>query len=137
MYIYNWNEVPDGAHVIEDTYNEVYEVFTRDGKKWLRQVGWQVNHHPVPEYERPCDFDPHCTYDQPWILLKNPEVSKKRVVNVVWETDGRSLPTPSAGMGVILRGTIEVPDHVDEPISWLESQFGWMILECTLENKEG
>lgn len=70
MYIESWNMVPDGARVVEDTYNEVYVVFTRDGKKWLRQVGWQVGDKPVPEnYERPCDFQPNCTWDQPWIRI--------------------------------------------------------------------
>lgn len=70
MYIESWNTVPDGAKVIEDTYNEVYIVFSRDGKKWLRQVGWQVGDKPVPDYERPCDFEPNCIYDQPWIRLE-------------------------------------------------------------------
>ena len=70
MYIQNWNEVPDGATVIEDTYNEVYRVFTKDGQKWLRQVGWQVGNKPVPEWERPCDFEPDCIYDQPWIRIE-------------------------------------------------------------------
>jgi len=69
MYINHWNEVPDGATVIEDTYNEVYQVFTKDGKRYLRQVGWQVGDKPVPEYERPIDFEPNCIYDQPWIRI--------------------------------------------------------------------
>lgn len=41
-YIENWSDVPVGARVIEDTYNEVYEVFMKDGERWLRQVGWQI-----------------------------------------------------------------------------------------------
>lgn len=69
MYINNWNEVPDGARVIEDTYNEVYTIFTRDGKRYLRQVGWQIGDKPVHEYERPIDFEPNAMYDQPWIRI--------------------------------------------------------------------
>lgn len=69
MYIDNWNHVPDGARVIEDTYNEVYTIFTKDGKRYLRQVGWQVGDKPVPEYERPIDFEPNAMYDQPWIRI--------------------------------------------------------------------
>lgn len=74
MYINNWNEVPDGATVIEDTYPEIYTVFTRNGKRWLRQIGWQTAPNqkapPIPENnERECDFEPNCTYDQPWIRI--------------------------------------------------------------------
>lgn len=69
MCIYSWSDVPDGARVIEDTFNEVYEVFTKDGRRWLRQVGWQVGDKPVPDYECPCDFDPACTYNQPWYRI--------------------------------------------------------------------
>jgi hypothetical protein len=70
-YIEDWNDVPDGAIVIEDTYNEVYEIFTRDGKRWIRQVGWQVGDKPVPENtDRVLDFEPNCTWDQPWIWAK-------------------------------------------------------------------
>lgn len=69
MYINSWSNVPDGARVIEDTYNEVYQVFTRDGQRYLRQVGWQVGNKPIPEYERPIDFEPNCPYDQPWIRI--------------------------------------------------------------------
>ena len=58
MYITDWNHVPDGALVIEDTYNEVYTVFTKNGQKWLRQTGWQCGNKPVPDWERPCDFEP-------------------------------------------------------------------------------
>ncbi len=65
--ITDWNELPDGARVVEDTYNEIYVVFSRDGQKWLRQVGWQTGSAPVPQNsERPCDFEPNCTWDQPW-----------------------------------------------------------------------
>lgn len=67
-YIENWSDVPVGARVIEDTYNEVYEVFMKDGERWLRQVGWQIGDKPVPELERPADFSPNCIYDQPWLL---------------------------------------------------------------------
>jgi hypothetical protein len=70
MYFHSWDEVPDGAQVIEDTYNEIYEVFTKDGQKWLRQVGWQFGSKPVPDLERPCDFDPQCLYDQPWLRIE-------------------------------------------------------------------
>jgi hypothetical protein len=69
MYINNWNEVPDGARVIEDTYNEVYAIFTKDGKRYLRQVGWQVGDKPVLEGERLIDFEPNALYDQPWIRI--------------------------------------------------------------------
>ena len=74
MYIDDWDSVPDGATVIEDTYNEVYTIFTRDGERWLRQTGWQVARKgiepPVPENnERVIDFEPNCTYDQPWIRI--------------------------------------------------------------------
>jgi hypothetical protein len=67
--IRNWNDVPDGSRVVEDTYNELYEVFTKDGIKWLVQVGWQVGNQPVPDYCRPCDFEPNCMYDQPWYII--------------------------------------------------------------------
>ena len=70
MYINNWNEVPDGATVIEDTYNEVYTIFTKDGQRYLRQTGWQMGSKPVPEENvRLIDFDPNCIYDQPWIRI--------------------------------------------------------------------
>ena len=49
MYVDNWNHVPDGATVVEDTYNEKYVVFTKNGQKWLRQIGWQVGDKPVPD----------------------------------------------------------------------------------------
>lgn len=44
-------------------------IFTRDGQRYLRQVGWQVGDKPVPEYERLIDFEPNCRYDQPWIRI--------------------------------------------------------------------
>lgn len=69
MEISNWGSVPDGSRVIEDTYNEIYEVFTRDGQKWLRQVGWQIGNRPVPDREIPADFEPDCMYDQPWYRI--------------------------------------------------------------------
>lgn len=70
MEITDWDLVPDGTRVIEDTYNEIYEVFTKDGYKWLRQVGWQVGNRPILlNEERPCDFDPACMYDQPWYTI--------------------------------------------------------------------
>lgn len=79
--INHWSEVPDGAMVIEDTYNEVYEVFTKDGQKWLRHVDWQYGNQPIPvklcDYgsrrvranERPCDFEPNALMDQPWYRI--------------------------------------------------------------------
>lgn len=71
MEINNWNKVPDGAHVIEDTYNEVYEIFTKESERWLRQVGWQIGGHPVPNnYERLIDWDPQPYMDQPWYRIK-------------------------------------------------------------------
>lgn len=69
MYINNWNQVPDGAKVIEDTYNEVYTIFTRDGKRYLRQVGWQIGDKPALEGERLIDFEPNAPYNQPWIRI--------------------------------------------------------------------
>jgi len=72
MKIEDWNDVPDGARVIEDTYNEVYTIFTRGGKKWLRQTGWcgGRNNPPIPENnERVIDFEPNCTWDQPWYRI--------------------------------------------------------------------
>lgn len=70
-YIDDWSEVPEGGIIIEDTYNEVYEVFIKDGKRWIRQIGWQVGDKPVPSFERLLDFEPNCTYDQPWIWFKD------------------------------------------------------------------
>ncbi len=70
MDIFDWNDVPDGAIVIEDTYNEVYEVFIKNGKKWIRQIDWQIGDKDIPENnERLCDFDPVCIYDQPWYRI--------------------------------------------------------------------
>lgn len=70
MYIDDWNDVPDGATVIEDTYNEVYEIFSKNGLRYLRQTGWQVGDKPVPaDSLRLIDFEPNCAYDQPWIRL--------------------------------------------------------------------
>lgn len=70
MYINNWNEVPDGATVIEDTFNEVYEVFTRNGERYLRQIGWQMGDQPIPKNnEMIIDFAPHAMYSQPWIRI--------------------------------------------------------------------
>lgn len=69
MYIESWDDVPAGTKVFEDTYNEVYEVFIKDGEKWLRQVGWQFGDKPVPQLERPADFSPSCIYDQPWLVF--------------------------------------------------------------------
>ena len=39
MYIENWDEVPDGTRVQEDTYKEIYEICRReDGSRYLRVV---------------------------------------------------------------------------------------------------
>jgi hypothetical protein len=72
MKIENWGDVPDGARVIEDTYNEVYTIFTRRGQKWLRQTGWcgGRNNPPIPENsERFIDFEPNAFMDQPWYRI--------------------------------------------------------------------
>ncbi len=46
----------------------------KNKQRWLRQIGWQLpkgRTKALPaEVERPCDFEPNCTYDQPWIWLK-------------------------------------------------------------------
>ncbi len=73
--ISSWCNVYDGDIVIEDCYPEVYEVFTRDGNRWLRQIGWQLpkgRAMPLPENcERVIDFDPQPFMDQPWYRLPN------------------------------------------------------------------
>ncbi len=61
MYITDWNQVPYSAEVIEDTYPEVYVVIEKNGEKWLREL--------TTGEERPCDFEPNCIYDQPWIRI--------------------------------------------------------------------
>ena len=72
MYIKSWNDVPAGAKVIQDTYNEVYEVFINDKcQKCLRIVGFQVpstRQHLIGQ-EQVIDFDASCMYDQPWIRI--------------------------------------------------------------------
>lgn len=67
--ISNWESVPEGTTVIEDTYNEIYVVFEKNNEKWLRQIGWRVGDKEVPETERPCDFEPNCQWDQPWFTV--------------------------------------------------------------------
>lgn len=70
MKIESWNQVPDGATIIEDTYNEVYTVFTgTDGLRYIRQIAWRMGDKPVPLYERVLDFEPNCMYDQPWYRI--------------------------------------------------------------------
>ena len=92
LYIDDWNSVPDGDVVVEDTYPEVYVIFTREGKRWLRQIGWQGKARALPKHnERIIDFEPNCTWDQPWIwlktakmedyILKTPEVSSGSEAN--------------------------------------------------------
>jgi hypothetical protein len=72
MTIHNWNEVPIGAHVIEDTYNEIYEVILVNGREHLKQIGWQFGNRPIPPNNiRSCDFDPSSIYDQPWYVIRN------------------------------------------------------------------
>lgn len=72
MYIKSWNDVKDGARVIEDTYNEIYQISTRDGKRYLTIVGSQIPSARVDKLigqERVIDFEPTCIYDQPWIEI--------------------------------------------------------------------
>jgi len=60
MYIESWSDLPDGARIVEDTYNEIYTVFTRNGKKWIRHTGWQnprTTKSPSLA-ERELDFEP-------------------------------------------------------------------------------
>jgi hypothetical protein len=82
-YIKNWNDVHDGTRVIEDTYNELYELkFEKvDGAtdKWpvLYHIGWRYCNNDVVRQKlekrgldepRVVDFDPDCMYDQPWLM---------------------------------------------------------------------
>lgn len=68
--IHSWNDVPDGTKVIEDTYNEVWKIFTTNDGRFLKQVGWQMGNKPVPEDNIIwIDFEPDCTWDQPWYIL--------------------------------------------------------------------
>jgi hypothetical protein len=70
MNIENWADVPDGATIIEDTYNEVYTILTKDGKRYLRQIGWQVpDKRKINDGLREIDFEPNCIYDQPWYRI--------------------------------------------------------------------
>lgn len=70
MKIESWDSIPDGATVIEDTYNEVYTVFTgKDGLRYIRQIAWRVGNKPVPFNEMVLDFEPNCVYDQPWYRI--------------------------------------------------------------------
>ena len=70
-YITSWDSVPDGATVIEDTYNEVYTIFTRNGQRWLRHIGWQVpSKRPITGEERMIDWDSQPYMDQPWIRIR-------------------------------------------------------------------
>lgn len=65
--IYSWEEVPIGARVFEDTFNQVYTFFEREGALWLKQTGWQCGDKPIPENnEKVIDFEPHALYNQPW-----------------------------------------------------------------------
>lgn len=72
-YINDWSHVTDGSTVMEDCSPEIYEIFTKNGERWLRQVGWHTLPHQktpkVPDNEFRIDFKPHGVYCQPWILL--------------------------------------------------------------------
>lgn len=68
-YIESWYDVPDGMAVAEDTFNEVYRLFTQNGVRYIRQVGWLRGKAPIPENVRELDFEPNCMYDQPWYTL--------------------------------------------------------------------
>lgn len=61
MYIQSWNQLPDGAKVIQDTYSEVY-IFCRekDGNYLLEEKSGK---------KEKIDFSPNCRYDQPWIRI--------------------------------------------------------------------
>lgn len=70
--INSWDEVKENDIVIEDTYPEIYQVFWSGGQKWIKQIGWRTrSNDPVPDNacSRPLDFEPNCTYDQPWLVL--------------------------------------------------------------------
>ena len=70
MYIRDFKTLPDGAKVIEDTYNEIYEVFTKNDKQYLRVVGSQVPSDKIRIGEvRLIDFSPDCIGEQPWIRI--------------------------------------------------------------------
>lgn len=80
-YIDDWSEIPDNSIVVEDTYNEIYVIFSKDGKRYLKQVGWQIpidgddaKYRKMEKRDREIDFSPNAMYDQPWILLKNKSI---------------------------------------------------------------
>jgi len=73
-YISSWKEIPDGAKVIEDTYNEIYVVGTEDNKRTLTVVDFQIRPKNWKRDKRlgkviTINFDPNCAYDQPWLRL--------------------------------------------------------------------
>lgn len=70
-YINSWDEVKDGTVVVEDTYPEIYVIFTKDGSRYLRHIGWQTRKMPERKLDpdRKIDFEPNATYDQPWFWL--------------------------------------------------------------------
>lgn len=71
MYIENWDNIPCGAKVVQDTYNEIYEIVVVDRKRKLKQVGWQVpTNRDIAEDFVELDFEPNCSYDQPWIRIE-------------------------------------------------------------------
>lgn len=68
--IEDWDSIPDGSRIFEDTYNEIYEVFTRAGQKWLRQVAWQIpTNQPISKVERRIDWQSDAFMDQPWFRI--------------------------------------------------------------------
>lgn len=79
QYIENWNQVPNGTLVIEDTYNELYRLERKDGVPILYHIGWRYTFgKPIEDFEsrdlnppRQIDFEPNCMYDQPWLMETN------------------------------------------------------------------
>lgn len=75
MYIQSWDHCKIGDRIIEDTFLEVYDIVDKvDGIFIAEVVGYQIiprhpeNHSPIG-CRRPLDFEPNCSYDQPWILV--------------------------------------------------------------------
>ena len=70
--IRQWTEVPEGTRVIEDTYNELYEMKWQEGKPYLHHIGWRYERKGIRDRylckSRLADFEPNCTYDQPWFM---------------------------------------------------------------------
>lgn len=66
--IKQWSDVPEGARVIEDTHTELYEIYTKDGEKYLKHIGWRniVGRDRELDEDRLIDFSPNAMHDQPW-----------------------------------------------------------------------